>query len=66
MSNKRTEADELFTTLHHLRNARKSLLRTGWSQDRDKVLADLDRTYVGIQKKLLPAVGGAVFNAAAR
>jgi hypothetical protein len=38
----RTEADELFTTLYHLDNARKALLRTGWTSHRDKVLHDLD------------------------
>jgi hypothetical protein len=38
----RTEADELFTTLYHLENARKALLRTGWTSYRDKVLHDLD------------------------
>jgi hypothetical protein len=50
----RTEADELFTTLYHLENARKALLRTGWTSCRDKVLHDLDSADKRIRVLLLP------------
>jgi len=46
----RTEKDQLYVTLGHLRKARKALLRTDWTNDRDKAVADLDRAYTRVWK----------------